>query len=275
MKKRRNLIKKTKEKIQGITLVALVVTIIVLLILAGVAISLTIGSNGIFTRAKKTAEMYEIASKEEQNELNSVANFIDGYINGNKQDNEDNENGDDNVEEEEGAMEISQNIWDLSTLTDEEKNIDGYYLIKNDCTIIESKGEGVIVTTTANKVLKIANNATCTIENTIVGGFAGNIEIESNATLDIQSGQYLEKVIANENSKLNILGGTYSKDIVANQGANVEILGGTFLGNFQVNGNASLQIKGGMFANDPSEYVAPGCKLENTGDGMYFVTFQE
>ena len=37
---------------KGITLVALVITIIVLLILAGVSISLVVGDNGIMTRAK-------------------------------------------------------------------------------------------------------------------------------------------------------------------------------------------------------------------------------
>ena len=41
-----------KKQVKGITLIALVVTIIVLLILAGVAISLTIGQNGIITRAQ-------------------------------------------------------------------------------------------------------------------------------------------------------------------------------------------------------------------------------
>ena len=45
--------KKEKTKNKGITLIALVITIIVLLILAGVTINLTLGENGIF----KTAEM--------------------------------------------------------------------------------------------------------------------------------------------------------------------------------------------------------------------------
>ena len=39
---------------KGITLVALVVTIVVLLILAGVSISLVIGQNGMITKAKET-----------------------------------------------------------------------------------------------------------------------------------------------------------------------------------------------------------------------------
>ena len=40
-----------KKQVKGITLIALVVTIIVLLILAGVAISLTIGQNGKSTNS--------------------------------------------------------------------------------------------------------------------------------------------------------------------------------------------------------------------------------
>lgn len=38
---------------KGITLVALVVTIIVLIILAGISISLILGDNGIITKAKE------------------------------------------------------------------------------------------------------------------------------------------------------------------------------------------------------------------------------
>lgn len=53
---------KTKDKRQnGITLIALVITIIVLIILAGVAISLTLGENGIFVRAKSANLEYEKA----------------------------------------------------------------------------------------------------------------------------------------------------------------------------------------------------------------------
>ena len=52
-------IKNKQEK--GITLIALVVTIIVLLILAGVALNLTIGQNGIFTRAQDAANTWRNA----------------------------------------------------------------------------------------------------------------------------------------------------------------------------------------------------------------------
>ena len=50
----------------GITLIALVITIIVLIILAGVAINLTLGENGIFKRAETAKLKYEIAQAEEE-----------------------------------------------------------------------------------------------------------------------------------------------------------------------------------------------------------------
>ena len=58
---------KMKEK--GITLIVLVVTIIVLLILAGIAISLSIGNNGLFSRAKNSEEEHKKASIKEELEL--------------------------------------------------------------------------------------------------------------------------------------------------------------------------------------------------------------
>ena len=57
---------------KGITLVALVVTIIVLIILAGVSINLILGDNGIITIAKKAKENTELAKIQEETELNEL-----------------------------------------------------------------------------------------------------------------------------------------------------------------------------------------------------------
>ena len=56
--------KRTKEK-RGITLIALIITIIVLLILAGVSISLTVGDNGVLKNAMIASEKTEIESERE------------------------------------------------------------------------------------------------------------------------------------------------------------------------------------------------------------------
>ena len=56
----------------GVTLVSLVVTIIILIILAGISINLVLGNNGIITIAKKAKENIELAKIEEETELNEL-----------------------------------------------------------------------------------------------------------------------------------------------------------------------------------------------------------
>lgn len=57
---------------KGITLIALVVTVVVLLILAGVSIATLTGENGILTQANKAKEVTEKASIDEQRKLAQV-----------------------------------------------------------------------------------------------------------------------------------------------------------------------------------------------------------
>lgn len=74
-KRMKSTLKKTEK---GITLVALVVTIIVLLILAGVSIATLFGENGIITMAQKAKKETEEASKKEQQQLAGV--FERNYV---------------------------------------------------------------------------------------------------------------------------------------------------------------------------------------------------
>lgn len=67
---------------KGITLVALVITIIILLILAGISIAALSGENGLFTRAKQ-AKNNTISSQTAENEsIKSYNNAIDDALNG-------------------------------------------------------------------------------------------------------------------------------------------------------------------------------------------------
>ena len=63
---------------RGITLIALVITIIVLLILAGVTIGSLTGDNGILTRAKEAKEKTQQAQKEEEETLGTMADVLNG-----------------------------------------------------------------------------------------------------------------------------------------------------------------------------------------------------
>ncbi len=63
------MLRNTLRRNKGITLIALVVTIVVLLILAGISIGLLFGDNGIITMAQKAKKDYEDATKKEQQQL--------------------------------------------------------------------------------------------------------------------------------------------------------------------------------------------------------------
>ena len=69
--------KKINYKEKGITLVALVITIIILLILAGVTISTALGQNGLFQRAKYAGEQYKASEIEEDESLKEFEKEID------------------------------------------------------------------------------------------------------------------------------------------------------------------------------------------------------
>ena len=66
------------SKTSGITLIALVVTIVVLLILAGITISLVFSENGIISKSKNAKEQTEISKVREQLELAKGPEYIEG-----------------------------------------------------------------------------------------------------------------------------------------------------------------------------------------------------
>ena len=66
----------------GITLIALVVTIVVLLILAGVSINAIFSENGIIKRAKDAQNKMDQATQNDLDSINELNNWIDGKTNG-------------------------------------------------------------------------------------------------------------------------------------------------------------------------------------------------
>ena len=70
------------KKRKGITLISLVITIIVLLILAGVSIAMLTGENGILTEAQRAKNETEEARIEEENRISDYEDYISRYANG-------------------------------------------------------------------------------------------------------------------------------------------------------------------------------------------------
>lgn len=84
----KNLNKIKNNNMQGITLIALVITIVILIILAGVAISLSLGNNGIFNKTKQAKENYIYSANTEKEEITNIENYLQNL----------NENKDENIE---------------------------------------------------------------------------------------------------------------------------------------------------------------------------------
>ncbi len=68
------------KKNKGITLIALVITIIILLILAGVSIAMLTENNGILAQAKLAKENTDLAKQEEENKLATNNNYINEQL---------------------------------------------------------------------------------------------------------------------------------------------------------------------------------------------------
>ena len=74
---------KTKIKQEkGITLIALVVTIVVLLILAGVSLNALFGNSGIIEKAKEAQNKMDKATENDQKQIGELTNWLDNQVNG-------------------------------------------------------------------------------------------------------------------------------------------------------------------------------------------------
>ena len=72
--------KKLMKGNKGITLVALVVTIVVLLILAGISLNLVLGENGIITRAQEARDKTAQAKVNTEKAINALTDEMEAYV---------------------------------------------------------------------------------------------------------------------------------------------------------------------------------------------------
>ena len=73
-----NYLTHTKNK-QGVTLIALVITIVIIVILAAVSINMLIGDNGLITKAHQSSKQMQIASGKEEIDL-QVLDLVTGKV---------------------------------------------------------------------------------------------------------------------------------------------------------------------------------------------------
>ena len=91
---------KERKRQEGITLVALVITVIVLIILAGVTLSTLVGDNGIITKAQEAKQNMANAAGEEDKLIQNLLNEIKGI-----------EAGGGEIEVPSGTIEFGEVTW--------------------------------------------------------------------------------------------------------------------------------------------------------------------
>ena len=122
---------KTKENQKAITLIALIVTIIILLILAGISIASLTG-NGLFEKVKLAKEKQENAQIKENTILADYENKINGIV-----DSSIRENNKDNVELLATVKETSWTEYKIENINDY-KYFVAYIIYPRVCTTVQS-----------------------------------------------------------------------------------------------------------------------------------------
>ena len=214
-----------KDKDRGITLIALVITIIILLILAGISIS-ALTNQGLFGKAKEAKEKSEQAEVNQAKTLNEYEDELNKYMPGNR------------------VKKVKDNIGKVLSTTDNIELQDEYgnkivvpvgFKIANDATTVD-KGivvEDVTSAATAGsqfvwvpvgKITK-ADGKTTTIT-------LGRFDFDSSTGTESKySGSYVEEDV-NKESALKKYGNKIAKNITKFQNS-VSTNGGYYIGRYE------------------------------------------
>ena len=128
----------------GITLITLAVTIVVILILAGVTLDVTLGENGILNKSKEAADRMNNLVKEDETELNELLNELNETMDS---------NWNSNIEIPDPEPEKPTDIEDVTDIQDETVQVEDEYgnkvTIPKGFEVVEEEGttvpEGIVI----------------------------------------------------------------------------------------------------------------------------------
>ena len=243
----------SKQSKKGITLIALVVTIVVLLILAGVSISMLSGENGIITQAQQAKDRTRIEAIKEKIQLWETNLNMNNYT--------------------ETVMEGSliENLWKEGLITDDEKE----KLTKGESiTIGEGKAweEQISITMTLVDMYELAlaegciGGSTCTnptkhlhigdyvdYKNPSTGSYTvetGVLGINYTQTFDVSKNQLNWRVLGKDNSTggIKLIAGSpmKSNDVETNDNPYLYMYGAAAY----LNGEDELNAIGALYKNE-------------------------
>ena len=237
-----------RNKDKGITLIALVITIIILLILAGISIS-ALTNQGLFKNAKAAQNATEKAEKEQGQRLNEYEDEINKYLGNSKE-----ESKVPTVEEsikKNGALSTTDNT-ELKDAKNNKIVVPAGFKIVNGATTVD---KGIViedVTETATKGSQFVWIPVGTItksDGTTATITLGRYDFDSTTGVEsAYSGTYVEED-SNDSSTLKKYGNTIAKNIT-NFKNSVATNGGYYIGRYEARtatarnaaGNALTQI---------------------------------
>ena len=224
-----------RNKDKGITLIALVITIIILLILAGISIS-ALTNQGLFKNAKAAQNATEKAEKEQGQRLNEYEDEINKYLGNSKDESKDDTKGT-TVEEaikKNGALSTTDNT-ELKDAKNNKIVVPAGFKIVEGATTVD---KGIViedVTETATKGSQFVWVPVGTI--TKADGTTTTITLgryDFNSTTGVESaytGTYVEED-SNDSSTLKKYGNTIAKNIT-NFKNSVAQNGGYYIGRYE------------------------------------------
>lgn len=177
------------SKSKGITLIALIITIIVLLIIAGVGISMLSNENGILNKSKLAKENYNSAQQNEQETLNKIDEIISGTSRSGSANSESNIIT--SVDFEITTTRMTSVVIQISSTASESNGVFGYHVFavsKTDSTIIAHMTENL-----SYEINGLSRNTTYTI---IVKAYDknDNYKVSSSKDVTTTNGLYIYNV---------------------------------------------------------------------------------
>ena len=240
---------KKENKDKGITLVALVITIIILLILATISIQ-SLTNTGLFAKAQEAKEKSQNAEENQAKTLNEYEDELNKYISG---------------DVKTPVKKVSDNIGSVLSITDNTELQDAYgnkivvpagFKVTNDAATVD---KGIVIedatsAATAGSqfvwipVGKIYTDVAKTEANAKTIEL-GRYEFDSNGNKSAYSGSYVEEDKGDTNITLKNYGNTIAKNIT-NFKNSVASNGGYYIGRYEARttnkrtaeGNALTQI---------------------------------
>ena len=236
-----------KNKNKGITLIALVITIIILLILAGISIS-ALTNQGLFKNAKIAQNATEKAEAEQGQRLNEYEDEINKYLNNSNEDKKEVKLVADNINK---VLSTTDNT-ELKDAKENKIVVPAGFKIVNGATTVD---KGIVIEDVTETATKGSQFVWIPV-GTIIKSDGTNVTItlgryDFNSTTGVESaysGTYVEED-SNDSSTLKKYGNTIAKNIT-NFKNSVATNGGYYIGRYEARtatarnaaGNALTQI---------------------------------